>query len=84
MALYPVTLSRREDIVASKKRFNYLVDSIRKGSITAKSLYGENEVSLLSDEIAGLSFWTKSPGNFIEENCLCYSPRWMGEWISRI
>ena len=69
MTLVPVTLSRREDIIADESRFSYFIASLRKGKITAGSRSGENEVSLEPDDIAGLSIWTKSPGNFIDLFC---------------
>ena len=69
MALMPVTLSRREDMVAEGARFRDLVEALRRGSITARSRFGENQVSLDPDEIAGLSLWTKAPGRFVELFC---------------
>lgn len=66
MALLPVTLSRREDMIADGGRFSHLVESLSKGTIAARSRFGENQVSLDPEEIAGLSLWTKAPRRFVD------------------
>ena len=63
--LKPVTLSRREDMIADRERFRYLLDSLKRGFITAVSFAGKHQISLDPHDIAGLSLWTKSPELFV-------------------
>ncbi|MFP4383370.1 MAG: DUF1848 family protein [Spirochaetia bacterium] len=63
--LLPVTVSRREDIVADAGRFNFFLDSAARGTINTRSFAGEHTVSLDPENTAGLSFWTKDPENLV-------------------
>jgi hypothetical protein len=63
--LLPVTVSRREDIIAGTERFNTFLDAVQHGSIKTRSFAGEHTVSLDPEKIAGLSFWTKDLKNLL-------------------